>query len=123
MNDAIKSIVEKYQDIPDFHGINISSIDTKNAHNDQLLHVASVNNDKESVEELLKAGADINAKGENGFTPLHYAVEQGNYNIVNLLIYFGANKSVKNEFNETALDLAVNLDESEIEKFLKKYHE
>jgi len=85
-----------------------------------LLHVASVNNDKESVEELLKAGADINAKGENGFTPLHYAVEQGNYNIVNLLIYFGANKSVKNEFNETALDLAVNLDEPKIEKFLKQ---
>lgn len=118
MKNNIKSIVKKYKDIPDFMGVEISSIDTKNVYNDQLLHVATVNGDKLSVETLLSEGALVNDRGENGFTPLHYAVEQGHYDIVLLLLSHGADKNIENDFCETPLDLANNLSENRIKNAL-----
>ena len=120
MNNIIKLIIEKYQDIPDFAGIKIASITSRGISNDQLLHVAVINGDKTSVESLLAEGAPINEKGENGFTPLHYAVEHGHYDLVALLIACGADKNIKNEFNEKAIDVADNLGEVEIKEYLVK---
>ncbi|NIN34750.1 MAG: ankyrin repeat domain-containing protein, partial [Gammaproteobacteria bacterium] len=41
------------------------------------IHVAAAWGDCEAISILVDAGADINARGERGFTPLMEAVVQG----------------------------------------------
>jgi ankyrin repeat protein len=55
------------------------------------LLVASDKGDVEKVKKLLKEGADVNAKGKYGYTPLHKAAFYRYIEIVKLLIENGAN--------------------------------
>ena len=57
---------------------------------------------------LITAGADANARGHNGNTPLHYfiAVRNGNPAIIEALRAAGANFDARNDDGNTALDLA-----------------
>jgi len=43
--------------------------------NDKLFEAVE-NDDLDQVKELISNGADVNAKEENGFTPLYYAKEK-----------------------------------------------
>ena len=54
------------------------------------LHKAA-EGDVECVRELLKRGLNPNIKDRRGWTPLHYAVKAGHYDIVWLLLDYGAN--------------------------------
>lgn len=49
------------------------------------LHEASAVGDEAVVEELLKAGADVNARSFDGVTPLHDAVSSGHYQVMEKL--------------------------------------
>jgi tetratricopeptide (TPR) repeat protein len=55
---------------------------------------------------LLDKGANIEARGHNGYSALLWAVEDGKTNAVKLLLDRGANIEVKNYMGETALDIA-----------------
>jgi uncharacterized protein len=120
VSNSLDTVIQKYKDIPDFCGIKILNVQTKTIANDQLLHVASVNGDLQSAEILINEGASINEKGENGFTPLHYAVEQGKTELVIFFIQHGADKNCKNDFCQTPAELADDLGEIEIKKILEK---
>ena len=50
----------------------------------------------EAVKQHLAAGTDVNAKDDNGWTPLHFAVYYGHKEIVELLLANGADTSAKN---------------------------
>jgi ankyrin repeat protein len=45
---------------------------------------------------LIQAGADINALGEDGDTPLHQAVRLSEFRIARMLIAHGANQDIRN---------------------------
>lgn len=69
----------------------------------QLRNVASEGKD-ERVTFWLKNGANINAKSRNdGATPLIRAATNGHTNIVNSLIYNGANVNIQDNKGDTAL--------------------
>ena len=50
----------------------------------------------ENVQYLTNLGAQIEAKDENGWTPLHFAVKKGSLEIVKLLVEKGANIDAAN---------------------------
>jgi ankyrin repeat protein len=59
------------------------------------------------VARLLESGVDPNeTKGRLRRTPLHWAVDNCNKEIVALLLNNGADPSIKDLFDQTALDLA-----------------
>jgi ankyrin repeat protein len=55
------------------------------------------------VEYLVDHGADVNAKNENGETPLHYAASNGHLPIVQYLVQHGANMNIGTWKGETPL--------------------
>ena len=57
----------------------------------------------EAVKKTLADGADVNAKDEDGRTPLLHAAYQGNNEIAELLLANGADVNAKNEVDTTPL--------------------
>lgn len=76
------------------------------------LHVAAERNEDEShlklVEIFLQNGAVVNARDEEGNTPLWYLVRKGNMKIVKLFLDFKADVNLKNNFGETLLFSAIS---------------
>ena len=68
----------------------------KNQKADELIQ-SCVLNDTERVRELLAAGARVNARYADDWTPLHYAARFGNHAIVQLLIQAGADVNAKDK--------------------------
>ena len=58
------------------------------------------------VRTLLEAGANVNAQGSDGFSSLHLGVLSNNVQIVQMLLQAGGDTTLKNRYNETALDVA-----------------
>lgn len=40
---------------------------------------------------MIDKGCDVNSKNKDNWTPLHFAVEAGNFNLVKYLLELGAN--------------------------------
>jgi ankyrin repeat protein len=58
------------------------------------------------VSLLIKAGADLEARNRDGWTPLLLSVRQGHTKIVSFLLEAGANVNAKTDSEQTALHLA-----------------
>lgn len=58
-----------------------------------LLHVATILNDKELIDTLIRAGADVNALDAKGYSPLQHACLENNIEVAKLLAFNGAEVS------------------------------
>jgi len=94
--DIMQMLIDKLADpnIPDDQG------------NTPLHRLASKGNDIELAEVLIKGGADINAKNYKDSMPLHEAVRNENFRMVEFLISKGAYLYAKDMLGRTPLDLA-----------------
>jgi uncharacterized protein len=70
------------------------------------LGTAAFARDRECALVLLGAGADPNGRGEGGFTPLHSAAQNGDVELVRLLLEHGADASATASDSRTPADLA-----------------
>ena len=52
------------------------------------------------IELLLSFGADIQQRGINGFTPLHWAAADNDTKVVELLLFHGANPNAKTDVDD-----------------------
>lgn len=73
------------------------------------LFTAVKGNDVAKVNQLLAQGVDVNARDESSYTPLRWAVLNGNKDIIKALLDKKANVNEKNANGETPLMLAVFL--------------
>ncbi len=84
------------------------------AHGELLLEAVQ-KDDLESVQEALAAGADVNFSNRYGATPLSFACDRANVDMVRMLLKRGANPNVKDSFyNATPLTWAQSRKNQEI---------
>jgi ankyrin repeat protein len=72
---------------------------------EELIEAAQENNLAE-VRRLLSVGADVNAKGNSDWTPLHWACEEGHVQVVIELLQHGADIEAKDNNGYTPLHWA-----------------
>lgn len=89
------------EDLPDFYGSKVTSVDCLGINGDTPLHAVVHWPDLSAVKVLLSAGANVNARGEMGFTPIHYAISKKNIELVKLLIQHGARLDIKDDRGRT----------------------
>jgi TolA-binding protein len=82
------------------------------------LHTAASSGYKDFVELFLAKGADVNAKNEDGYTPLHRAAEQGEKDVAELLLAKGADVNAKNKSGSTPLSMAANRGNKDVAELL-----
>ncbi len=79
------------------------------------LHVAAANDNTAVVSALLESGAHVNARDSCLETPLHWAVREGHVAATQLLLGdYRCDRSARNEDGETARDLALANNLSEL---------
>jgi len=89
------------------------------------LRIAAFRGDLAGVQAQLDAGADVNTKDADGWTPLHYSANYGYKEIVQLLIGNGADVNAKvlsgKYKGKTAVDIANQLNHPETVELLRKH--
>ncbi|PCH55134.1 MAG: hypothetical protein COC21_03325, partial [Verrucomicrobiales bacterium] len=89
------------------------------------LRIAAFRGDLAGVQAQLDAGADVNTKDGDGWTPLHYSANYGYKEIVQLLIGNGADVNatvLSGKYNgKTAVDIANQLNHPETAELLRKH--
>ena len=101
------------------HGANINSSGKPGGMKWTPLHSA-ITCDAEMMKFLLRKGANSNAKDWVSRTPLHWAVDSGYSEKVEILLKSGANIKVKDKDGATALSLVKN-GNMNIKMLLKRY--
>jgi ankyrin repeat protein len=76
--------------------------------------------DAHTVSELFKSGVSTEVRLTAGWTPLQNAVKAGKENVLQAIIDAGADVNATNEMFRTALDVAIELQQNDIAKILRK---
>ena len=82
---------------------------------------ATKQGDVDAVKQFIVAGEDVNAKDNNGVSPLHYAAYYGEKEVAELLIAKGADVNAKDVNDETPLNWAEEGKHIEITDLLRKH--
>ncbi|CAF4434480.1 unnamed protein product [Rotaria magnacalcarata] len=71
------------------------------------------------IRLLVKYGADLNVRDEDGQTPLFYAANSGNISCLTLLLELGADRSIVNNDGELPSSVSQTDDEKAVWKAFK----
>ena len=104
--ETVKSLLAKYPDLKD----------AKRNGGWTLLHMAF--NSREMVEYLIEIGADIEARSDGQWTPLHSQAYAGSKDAVGLLLEHGADKEAKHAYDMTPLLNSIRWNRVEAAKVL-----
>ena len=110
--DRMEELFKKIESVPDFAGHVIDGVNHRNGYGDSPLHIVSNWGDIDAIKLPVSGGADINAQGETGFTPLYCAVEQNHPIALKTLLSLGV-KAIKDSSGDLPIDLAKSLQHNE----------
>lgn len=82
------------------------------------LHYAAFAGHMNLVKRFLEKGADINARSPNGSTPLMAAIYEGRIDVAEHLLRQGANRTLKNDWDEGALEWAMKFNQTQFARQL-----
>ena len=116
---TLEQLYKEIEDVADFSGIELSDPNTLGLFSTRPLHVAAVWGDCEAIKMLVEAGANLNEKGEHGFTPLFEAVAQNHLEAVKLLIELGA-QPIRNDDGQLPSEYASVSKSEEMIEVLKE---
>lgn len=85
----------------------------------QPLNAAVAGRSLAAVQLLVEAGAPIDPQQQEGWTPLHGAVHQGNFEMTRYLLEHGADRTLQNDKGKNAIGLAADEGNLAILKLLK----
>jgi tetratricopeptide (TPR) repeat protein len=86
------------------------------------LHIAAYGGYKDIVSFILSRGqCDTALADRKGRTPLHIAAMEGHFEVVSHLLDFGFDVGAKDVLGFTALNLAIEADERDVEKILTRF--
>jgi len=88
---------------------------------DKELHNATIARDATRVEYLLKRGAKVNARDDEGKTPLIVAVASGDVSLISGLLAYGADPNAQDHDGWTAAMHAVRSNEPKIFRLMGQY--
>jgi ankyrin repeat protein len=92
---------------------------SKNPQTNQPLHAAlALGRNLETIELLLKAGANPNARQTGGFTPIFSAAAANRRDLAEILIANGADAAIQNDFGQTAAGFARERNHTELADWL-----
>lgn len=77
------------------------------------------NNPTSDISKLIGAGANVNARGDDGKSALHYACIEGNLDILELLIKSNADMNILDRYGSYPLDFAVHHNHEKLIKVLE----
>ncbi len=94
------------------------SLPSNNAFRVAPLHSAAASKNVKIAKLLIDAGADVNAKQQEGITPLHSAAHNGDLDMAELLLKRGSKKYQTTEKGKTPYDYAAEIGHVELMKLL-----
>lgn len=100
---------------------NSIDIDQQDENGQTPLHYAAVYNDAKTAELILQNGGEVNIADKHGNQPLWTAVfnARKHYDLVNLLLEYGADPHHKNKYDMSPLDFAYRINDEELVKLLQ----
>ena len=87
-------------------GAQYVAIDSVDCDGDTPLHVFISGEETANALLLIEHGADVNAIGDMGLTPLHGAIEHKNLAVIDALLKAGARTDIISEFGDSSASLA-----------------
>ena len=100
-----------------FFGVAVDSVGSERFSGETALHIYAKWNDGEAIRILVEAGADIDKRGEDDNTPLHYAAMVGSLSAVQTLIDLRA-ANTRDRYGNRPIDLAA--EHEEVRSLLKE---
>jgi uncharacterized protein len=92
----------------------LTDVSQRGVFGSQVIHLAAFANQCDHLLDALELGADIDAIGDLGLCPLHYAVLGSSEESIHLLLLRGAKTNILNEFLETPAQMAYILNQTKI---------
>ena len=85
------------------------------------IFVVTIIGDAAKVKAFLDSNPNlVNARDQNGQTPLHWAANKGHIRIVKMLVDGGAKTDVKDNTGWTPLEYAEEMKKKDVVKFLRQ---
>jgi ankyrin repeat protein len=97
------------------------NIASNNTFNVAPIHSACAISNVEIAEFLIRHGADVNAKQQQGVTSLHSAAHNGQTRLAKLLIDHGAGVNAKTDYGQTPLFMASEKNFHETAALIRKH--
>ena len=87
------------------------------------LHLAARAGNRDMVEVLVRAGADIAMAAEtiDGYTPLHEAAAQGRVDVVGWLLAQGAPRNARSADGRTSIQIAKSLGRDNVVRYFEQH--